>query len=403
MTTITRAQSIKLQQVALFTAANRNRSFSNLLTEESPKSAVADKKGVKQSSYHMPIVRITDLSKKKGDTVDMQIVHKLSKKPTMGDKKLSGRGENLSFSDFDLMVNQGRHLVENAGRMSQQRTVHDIMKTGRTLLGTYWNDLDDQLNTVHLAGARGDFIADDTIVPLESDPEYKEILVNPVLAPTYNRHFFGGDATKLEDLDAADVFGLEVVNNLALYLEEMAHPIQPIRLEKDTLADSDPFYVLNITPRQFNDFRKSTSYKDWQDMTSRVSMRTKGFSHPLFLGDCVMWRGILIRKYTGMPIRFYTGSKVQVSNNDELATVKDVEAKTNIDRAILLGGQALAKAFGVGDTGAHFDIHTEKTDHENASETSIRWVDGRKKIRFMQKDGKVQDNGVIAVDTAVTL
>lgn len=159
MTTITSAQANKLMQVALFTAANRNRSFVNVLTEqqEAPKSVNPDKKGTTQTSHNAPVVRITDLQKQKGDEVDMQIVHKLSKRPTMGDEKLAGRGENLAFADFSLKINQGRHLVDAGGKMSEQRFKHNLNKTARTLLGTYFNDVQDQSATVHLAGARGDY------------------------------------------------------------------------------------------------------------------------------------------------------------------------------------------------------------------------------------------------------
>ncbi len=88
MTNITKEQARMIQQVALYTAANRHRSFVNMLTEDSPKQATGDKKGERQTSPHAPIVRVTDLSKSAGDTVDMQIVHGLSKRPTMGDKKI---------------------------------------------------------------------------------------------------------------------------------------------------------------------------------------------------------------------------------------------------------------------------------------------------------------------------
>ncbi|MEC6498263.1 DUF4043 family protein, partial [Escherichia coli] len=71
-----------------------------------------------------------------------------------------------------------------------------------------------------------------------------------------------------------------------------------------------------------------------------------GFNHPLFKGECAMWRNILVRKYAGMPIRFYQGSKVLVSKNDLTATTEEKQAATNIDRAMLLGAQALANAYG---------------------------------------------------------
>ncbi|EMT0828537.1 N4-gp56 family major capsid protein [Salmonella enterica] len=402
MSTVTTAQANKLYQVALFTTANRNRSMVNILTEqeEAPKAVSPDRKSTKQTSAGAPVVRITDLNKARGDEVSFSIMHKLSKLPTMGDERIEGRGEDLSRADFSLRIDQGRHLVDAGGRMSQQRTKFNLITSARTLLGTYFNDLQDQCAVIHLAGARGDFMADDVIVPLDSHRNFKEIMINDVMPPTHNRHFFGGDATSLEALDSSDVFTLGLVDNMALYIDEMAHPLQPVRLKGDELYGEDPYYVLYITPRQWNDWYTSTSGKDWNQMMVRAVNRSKGFSHPLFKGECAMWRNILVRKYAGIPIRFYTGSKVWVSNNDLTATTKQVEVKTNIDRAMLLGAQALANAYGQRN-GGHFNLVQKKTDMDNRTEIAIDWINGLKKIRFADKNGKINDHGVIAVDTAV--
>lgn len=404
MTTVTTAQANKLYQAALFTAANRNRSMVNILTEqqEAPKAVSPDKKSTKQTSAGAPVVRITDLKKERGDEVSISIMHKLSQLPTMGDQRIEGRGEDLSRADFSLRIDQGRHLVDAGGRMSQQRTKFNLVSSARTLLGTYFNDLQDQCAVIHLAGARGDFMADDVIVPLASHRDFKKIMINDVMPPTHNRHFFGGDATSLEAVDSSDVFTLSLVDNMALFIDEMAHPLQPVRLKGDELYGEDPYYVLYVTPRQWNDWYTSTSGKDWNQMMVRAVNRSKGFNHPLFKGECAMWRNILVRKYAGMPIRFYTGSKVWVSNNDLAATAQQIEVKTNIDRAMLLGAQALANAYGQKD-GGHFNLVQKKTDMDNRTEIAINWINGLKKIRFEDKTGRMQDHGVIAVDTAVRL
>lgn len=402
MTTITKAQARKIQQAALYTASQRNRSFVNMFTEEAPKAATGDMKGEKQTSPHAPIVRVSDLSKTAGETVDMQIVHKLSKRPTMGDRKIAGRGEGLDFTDFELSINQGRHQVDAGGKMSQQRTVHDLRKTARTLLGPYFNDLQDQLATFHLAGARGDFIEDDMIVPLANHEEFKEIMVNDVTPPTYDRHFFGGDATTFEGLDAADVFSIETVDNLSLYLEEMAHPIQPVRFAADKLAGDEPFYILNVTPRQWFDWQQTASAKDWNQLVANAVNRSRNFSHPALAGECAMKGNILVRKYKGAPVRFNAGSTVDVCANSNAATVEQKTAATTIDRAILLGGQALASAWGKTQQGDRFSIHEEKTDAGNRTEITIGWMNGLKKIRFADKNGRINDHGCMALDTAVS-
>ncbi|EEC8591388.1 N4-gp56 family major capsid protein, partial [Escherichia coli] len=287
MTTVTSAQANKLYQVALFTAANRNRSMVNILTEqqEAPKAVSPDKKSTKQTSAGAPVVRITDLNKQAGDEVTFSIMHKLSKRPTMGDERVEGRGEDLSHADFSLKINQGRHLVDAGGRMSQQRTKFNLASSARTLLGTYFNDLQDQCAIVHLAGARGDFVADDTILPTAEHPEFKKIMINDVLPPTHDRHFFGGDATSFEQIEAADIFSIGLVDNLSLFIDEMAHPLQPVRLSGDELHGEDPYYVLYVTPRQWNDWYTSTSGKDWNQMMVRAVNRAKGFNHPLFKGE----------------------------------------------------------------------------------------------------------------------
>ncbi|HFW4797843.1 TPA: N4-gp56 family major capsid protein [Salmonella enterica subsp. diarizonae serovar 60-67:z35:-] len=402
MSVITSAQANKLYQVALFTAANRNRSMTNILTdqEEAPKAVSADKKSARQTSTGAPVVRITDLNKNRGDQVGFNIMHKLSRLPTMGDQRIAGRGEDLSQSECFVKIDQGRHQVDAGGRMSQQRTKFDLSTSARTLLGTYFNDLQDQCAVVHLAGARGDFMADDIIVPLASHRDFEQIMINDVMPPTHDRHFFGGDATSLDAVDASDVFTLSVVDNMSLYIDEMAHPLQPVRMKGDELYGEDPYYVLYVTPRQWNDWYTSTAGKDWNQMMVRAVNRSKGFNHPLFKGECAMWRNILVRKYSGMPVRFYTGSQVWVSNNDLAATTKQVEVKANIDRAMLLGAQALVSAYGQVN-GGHFNLTREKTDAGNRTEITIDWMNGLKKIRFADKNGKVNDHGVIAVDTAV--
>ncbi|KFK47862.1 virion structural protein, partial [Vibrio vulnificus] len=167
------------------------------------------------------------------DKVEMQIVHGLTKKPTMGDRRIAGRGESLEFADFDLKIDQGRHQVDSGGKMSQQRTRHQLRKLARTLMPDYVNTLQDQITTVHLAGARGDYATNDIIGPIENDHEFGEIMVNDVLPPTYDRHFFGGEATSFEGIDAADIFSIETLDNIGLFLEEMPHPLQPIRFNDD--------------------------------------------------------------------------------------------------------------------------------------------------------------------------
>lgn len=403
-TNVSKAQGIKLFNAALFTQASRNHSFTNMMTGAAPKVVEGQKKGSrKQTEKGAPIVRVTDLEKQAGDKVEVDVFHKLNKLPTMGDRKLEGRGDKLTSASFELAIDQGRYMVDSGGKMAQQRTKHNLLSSAKTLMGSYYNDLDDETTLYHLAGARGDYFVDDSIVPLESHEEFSEIMVNPLTPPTYERRFQAGAEKDLKDLAEGDVLTLAAIEKLALMLDEMVWPIKPVQLAGDDMAKDDPFYVLYVTPRQWHNFFNFTSQKEWLTLIARAQQRSKGWNHPLFKGDCAMWRNILVKKSMVKPVRFNAGSSVKCCKNDNNATVETQQVKAGVivERALLLGAQALATAYGNAGMGSYFNMHTEKTDHGNSNETSIAWMNGKAKIRFRNKEGKLNDHGVAVLDTSV--
>jgi len=403
MTTITKAQAAKAFGAALFTHTRRQNSFVNMLTGSAPQTAKKDANhGKNQTEKGAPIVMINDLASQAGDTVEMDLFHNLNGLPTMGDMKLAGRGEDLSKTTFELSIDQGRKMVDSGGKMSQKRTKHNLLNTAKVLLGNYFNDLQDEVAMYHLAGARGSFTGDDIIMPLETHSEFAKINVNTITPPTYDRHVFGGNATSIGTIDAADIMTLEKLDDLALILEEQSHPIKHIQFESDQMANESPFYLMFVTPRQWRDLWASATAAKLQELQARAMKRGSGFNHPVFKGDVIMWRNILVRQYR-KPVRFYAGDLINVCANDNAATVSQVAAPVNIDRAILLGGQSMANAYGGSSSGAHFAMTTERTDHNNGRETSISWMNGCKKVRFAEKSGRINDYGTMILDTAVTL
>lgn len=396
----------KLYNSALFLESSKVPSLSKLLSDGKPTLGKEASKAKGQTSAGAPIVRIEDLSKTMGDEVTVDIFHQLRQKPVMGDKKLEGKGASMEYGSFTMKINQGRTMVDSGGKMSQQRTQHDLRKVARSLLMPYYARLDDQQNLVHVAGARGDHNDADWIVPLESDPDFAEIMVNPVTPPTFDRHFYGGDATSIDTIDAADKFTLAAVDKLRLALDEMPFPLQPIRFEEDQQREENPFYVMLVTPRQWYDFWTSTNAgggSEWRTLQANAHERRRDFNHPIFVGDCVMWNNILIKKQR-RPIRFNTGTNVTVCTDTANAQTSTLTAGVNIERAILLGAQALGVAFGsTGGKGTlPFKWHDEPTDHDNLMEHSIAWIKGNAKIRFEGTDGRINDHGAAVLDTAVS-
>ena len=123
------------------------------------------------------------------------------------------------------------------------------------------------------------------------DPEFADIMINPLTAPTYERHFFGGDATSFRSYrDAADRFNLGCVDNMSLFLR-IANPIQPIRMVADPSGGRRS--TCSMSPRASGTTSyTSTSGKDWQAMLAAAMEPQKGLEPPHLPGEGAMWRGI---------------------------------------------------------------------------------------------------------------
>lgn len=268
-----------------------------------------------------------------------------------------------------------------------------------------------------MAGARGTQNTADWVVPPDSDADFSEIMVNPVQAPTHNRHFYAGSANSLNDIDATQVLTLQDIDRLRAAIDESAVPLQPVVLPDDPAAHDDPMYVLLVSPRVWHYLQTATGDGAWR--TFLQNARERSSKNPLFTGQPGMWNGILVRK---MPraIRFHHGDTVKVADDTKDFTTSDVtldftaagglnqtfNAVTNpeswhaIDRSILLGAQGLAEVYGKhSKSGTHFNWHEEETDHGNTLEASVSAMGGCAKLRFTDAEGEDFDHGIAVIDS----
>lgn len=399
----------KVFGAACFAELTVGDSFSGRITGPAPTQAEAESKlSRNQTKPTYPCVRVTDLSKGMGDTVSVDLFNILQGKPTTGDRKISGNMMKLDRDSMDIKINQMRGGVDPGGRMTQQRTVYKLRTIGRANLVGWWRRFMDQWKQVHLAGARGSHDTPDWVVPLASDPDFSDIMVNSVTAPTYNRHYYAGDATALDELDTTDIMTLDDIDRLRSAIFEGNMTLQPIVLEDDPAAWDEPLYCLYVTPRQWHFLQNRTGEKAWRNFLAQA--RERGSKNPLFSGNPGMWSGILVKRME-RPIRFNQGDTVTVATSADEFTTTTVQIgatqfsatnpeRHNVDRAILLGSQALAEVWGKdSETGTHMRWWEELTDHGNTWEGSVAGIGGCSKLRFKDSDGVTTDHGVYVLDS----
>ena len=406
-TAITRnsPQAVTLHSVSLQAESIRKAHFINQMSGPTPTQAMATAKREKQQTTSgMPIVQIYDLQQNAGDRVTMDMVKTMGGYPFMGDEKIEGRGQPLKFSQMEMVINQTRQAGDPGGNMTQKRTPHNLRTAVRANLSDYFARLNEQSCQVHMAGARGTDNAVDWVIPLESHERFKTIMINEVLPPTTNRYYCAGGAANANAIGVSDALTLTDLDAIASDLREQPLPPEPIKVEKDLEDNEVPLWCILMTERQWHYIVTQTGEGSFRKFQADASMRYQITKHPLFLGSAAMWNGMLLKRRS-RPIRFKQGDVVKTTNKDTgaiISTTIDGTGATTIDRAIILGGQALAIAWGnAGNPNGPFPMKwsEESMDHGNSLEIAGAQMEGKKKIRYEGSDFDLTDFGCAVIDS----
>jgi len=408
------------QAVGLFaTHTQRNTTMARLTGSMPAGTSGAEATLRKQTTQHMPIVKCQDLSKGKGDEVTFHLLNPVGGYPIMGSAYAEGRGVGMNLSEDRLRVNQARWPVDAGNTMTNIRSPVEFRRLARPVAQAQADGYVDQSLLVHMAGARGFHDNIEWRVPVNTHPKYSEIMVNPVKAPTKNRHFISDGTNGVKpfavnageiDLTTTDLLKMDTVDGIRTYMEQIALPPPPVIFEGDAAGTDSPLRVLLVSAAQYSGFATDPSFRQLQ--ASAMARAAQAKQNPLFLGEAGLWNGILIVKMP-KPIRFYAGDTIKY------CSAYDTEAEAScivpssfgstfaVDRAILLGGQAVAEAFAASDKASIPFFWSEKLlDHDDKVEVLLGLIRGVSKIRFAIDHGngvQYTDYGATVFDTAVPI
>ena len=408
------------QAVGVFNTCSQRNTQMRHLTGSMPQvgAAVAAAKG-NQSKTTMPIVQAQNLTKNKGDEITFHLDNPIGGYPIMGSDYAEGKGIGMSYSEDKLRINQARFPIDMGNTMTTFRTPYDQRRMARPKAQKLMNQYMDQSILVHLSGARG--FHDHKIewsVPVSTHKDYASIMVNPVKAPTKNRHLVAG-AGSVGELQAnagelviatTDTLSMDVLDSVRDWGDSVPLPPPPVEFDNDQAATDSPIRVFLASPAQYSAFSTDPAFRAFQSNAHARARLAK--DHPLFLGDAGLWNGILILK-NPKAIRFYAGDEMKycAAYDSEAESIARVPAsfgdKFAVDRGLLLGGQALAMAFGASEhSGIPFFWSEEKGDHGDKLEMLIGAIWGASKVRFLVDHGdhkEITDHGVTVLDTAVKI
>lgn len=409
-----------VQAAGLFFQSMQRNGVLNSMAGKVPRGEAGVAEGLrKQSTTDMPIVRCEDLTRGKGDEVEFHFVQPVNAYPIMDSEIAEGKGVGINLDNTRVRVNQVRFPVDLGSAMTDIRSPVEFRKIGRPIAQSLIDSYQDQVTLTHLAGARGFHNSIEWRIPTADHPKFAVMAVNPVKAPSKNRHFIAdGDAIKPfalsstdVDLAATDLLTMDTVDSIRTVIESIALPPPAIKLPEDKMASDSPLRCLLVSPAQYHSFAADPNFRQFQ--ASAIARASKAGNHPLFAGEVGLWNGILISKMA-KPIRFYAGDTIKYCAAHDSETESNALVPTSfgtthaVDRALLLGGQALAQAFGKSKHGGMPFFWKEKSfDHDDKDELLIGAILGMMKLRWLVEQGDgtshYTDHGVIAIDTAVPI
>ena len=323
----------------------------------------------------------TETQKESGDKVTFPLMKKLTGDGFTESEVAEGNGESLSLYSDAILINELGHVVEvpNRGRsIDAQRVPIMLREAARQGLRTWKSERMSKVFFNHVCGytpeTRAKFNGNNTIVA-----PTRSIWVDST-GPAVN----DGD----EDLVAGDEFTLSYVDFARELAETGDSPLRPVNVEGvDGGRDiSGGRYVMYLHPYQVTDLRTNTDTGQWLDIQKAALAGNASSKNPIYTDALGEYNNVILKKANHV---------TQGVNSSTGAAITDVR------RAVLLGAQSCAIAFGKGNGPSTYAWNEELIDHKRKLEVSIMCMYGMKKTQFDSEDfGVVTVSSYAAKHTA---
>lgn len=307
----------------------------------------------------------TELQKNPGDKVTIGLRMQLTGTGIQGDSTLEGQEEALTTYSDSLIIDQLRHAVRSAGKMSEQRVAFDVRTEAKAGLRDWWSDRLDTALFNQLAGATTQQTQANTVQSTSIDNRYSGL--QAAIAPSANNLMICSavlDTTEAS-LSATTTFSLKLadIDRAVAKAKTLTPALRPLKI------DGDDNYVLFLHPYQTYQLRTNTSAGQWQDVQKYLYMGKGNTTSPLITG--------LLGRYN-MTILVEDARVPCVANT--------VTSSTSYRRAIFCGAQAAAIGFGGYTNGLSMDWTEETFDYGNQLGVGSAMIYGLKKMVFNSTD-----------------
>ena len=298
-----------------------------------------------------------ETSKGAGDRVTVTLRMQLTGDGVQGDGTLEGNEEALATYTDNLFIDQLRHAVRSAGKMTEQRVDWSIREEAMMGLKDWWAGRMDASFFNQVCG-----------YVTQTDTKYTGN--QAVIAPDATHIFRPNSRATDQALTTGDEMTLSIIDELvtAAKLGGVGTDGPVIRPVK---VNGEDHYVVVMHTKQAKQLRTNTSTGQWLDIQKAATTGDGSKSNPIFTGALGVYNGAVLHEST------------RITNGVNSSTSAAVTAAR---RAVLLGAQSAAIGFGKGHSFENFDWNEELFDYGNQLGVEAGAIFGLKKLRFNSAD-----------------
>ncbi len=311
-----------------------------------------------------------DLTKKKGDTITIALVNRLTNQATTGTNVLEGNEEDMASRSHSITVNKRRNAVRVA-EMSEQKSAIDLRSAGKATLLDWSKEDTRDLIIVALGSLNGTPFLSRTAT-----------IADAWLVDNADRVVFGAASAGYTDMSAdlllldtsADKFDNVALDAMILKAKTCNPKIRPM----EDPGNGKRYYIAFAHPFAFKNLRDSIDTEVLA--TTVVQMEAS----KLFEGGDIMWNGCIVKEVDDLPVYPNIGNG----------------GTTEVTPVYLCGAQALGYALA-----KRWTSKTQEFDYGDKVGVAIEAIYGVNKLTFGTGTGDrddLKDHGVVTGYFATT-
>jgi len=290
---------------------------------------------------------LNDARKGPGDSIRYQLRMQLTGAGVLGDNTLEGNEEALTVYTDTVLIDQLRHAVRSAGKMTEQRIPFSVREEARLGLTDWWADRIDTAIINQLCG-----VAAVTDARLTGG--------NTAVEPSSTRiKIEGANATLETSITTTATMSLAYIDQAVTTAKVATPVIRPL------MVGGEPYYLLFMHPYQVYSLRTSTTTGQWTDIQKAAMTGGRVKDNPIFTGALGVYNGTILVENARIPTAL---------NN------------TSARRALFAGAQAGVFAVGQDNSPEKMSWNEEVFDYSNQLGVEAGMIFGVKKSIFNSVD-----------------